>query len=162
LISWIVAPLHAVTGVVMALVAVLHLVRFSRWAGDRTSRERLVLILHVGYAFVPFGFLLHALAAFGALPPSAGIHAWTTGAARCSPAAAGARSPRSACPSRRGELICQCRGRPYSRRLRAQPGLRRKRRGALMRSAALVPPQRCTTETPIEPVPSLPRLATMA
>src|SRR5438309_1121042 len=54
LVSWIVAPLHAVTGVVMALVAVLHLVRFSRWAGDRTSRERLVLVLHVGYAFVPF------------------------------------------------------------------------------------------------------------
>ena len=37
---------------------VLHIVRLARWAGDRTWRDRLVLILHVGYAFVPFGFLL--------------------------------------------------------------------------------------------------------
>lgn len=81
LISWIVAPLNTVTGVAMALVGALHLVRFSRWAGDRTAGERLLLILHVGYAFVPLGFLLHALAVFGALPPSAGIHAWMAGAA---------------------------------------------------------------------------------
>lgn len=80
LICWIVTPSSVVTGVAMALVGVLHLVRFSRWAGDRTSRERLLLILHVGYVFVPLGFLLHALAIFGALPPSAGIHAWMTGA----------------------------------------------------------------------------------
>jgi uncharacterized protein involved in response to NO len=81
LISWIVAPLNVITGAVMALVGVLHLVRLARWAGDRTSRERLLLILHVGYVFVPLGFLLHALAVFGALPPSAGIHAWMAGAA---------------------------------------------------------------------------------
>lgn len=81
LIAWIVAPLNIITGVVMAVVGVLHLVRLARWAGDRTTRERLLLILHVGYVFVPFGFLLHALAAFGTLPPSAGIHAWMAGAA---------------------------------------------------------------------------------
>lgn len=81
LISWIVAPLNVVTGIAMALVGVLHLVRLSRWAGDRTSRERLLLVLHVGYGFVPLGFLLHAAAGFGALPPSAGIHAWMAGAA---------------------------------------------------------------------------------
>lgn len=81
LIGWIVAPLSTVTGVVMALVGALHLVRFARWAGDRTTGERLLLILHVGYAFVPLGFLLNALAGFGVLPPSAGIHAWMTGAA---------------------------------------------------------------------------------
>lgn len=81
LISWIVAPLHAVTGVAMALVGALHLVRLARWAGDRTLRERLLLILHVGYVFVPLGFLLNASAGFGVLPPSAGVHAWMTGAA---------------------------------------------------------------------------------
>ncbi|MFK4722062.1 uncharacterized protein involved in response to NO [Bradyrhizobium niftali] len=81
LISWIVAPLNVITGAVMALVGVLHLVRLARWAGDRTSRERLLLILHVAYVFVPLGFLLHALAVFGALPPSAGIHGWMAGAA---------------------------------------------------------------------------------
>ncbi|WFU23789.1 NnrS family protein [Bradyrhizobium sp. CB1717] len=81
LIAWIAAPLNTVTGVVMAVVGVLHLVRLARWAGDRTTRERLLLILHVGYVFVPLGFILNALAAFGELPPSAGIHAWMAGAA---------------------------------------------------------------------------------
>jgi uncharacterized protein involved in response to NO len=65
----------------MALVGALHLVRLARWAGDRTRRERLLVILHVGYTFVPSGFLLNALAGFGVLPPSAGIHAWMTRAA---------------------------------------------------------------------------------
>ncbi|UWU78656.1 NnrS family protein [Bradyrhizobium huanghuaihaiense] len=81
LIAWIVAPLNTFTGVLMAVVGVLHLVRLARWAGDRTTRERLLLILHVGYVFVPLGFILNALAAFGELPPSAGIHAWMAGAA---------------------------------------------------------------------------------
>jgi uncharacterized protein involved in response to NO len=81
IIAWIVAPLSTLTGVAMALVGGLHLVRLARWAGDRTFRERLLLILHVGYVFVPLGLLLHALAVFGALPPSAGIHAWMAGAA---------------------------------------------------------------------------------
>jgi uncharacterized protein involved in response to NO len=55
-------------------------VRLARWAGERTVRDRLVLILHLGYAFVPLGFGLAGAAAFGAIPPSAGIHAWTGGA----------------------------------------------------------------------------------
>lgn len=81
LVSWIVAPLNVVTGILMALVGGLHLVRLARWAGDRTFRERLLVILHVGYFFVPFGFILHALAVLDVLPPSAGIHAWMAGAA---------------------------------------------------------------------------------
>jgi uncharacterized protein involved in response to NO len=81
LVCWVASPLAAITGAVLALVGVLHLVRLSRWAGDRTTRERLLLILHVGYVFVPLGFLLHALAAFDWLPPSAGTHAWMAGAA---------------------------------------------------------------------------------
>jgi len=81
LTAWIVAPLNIITGVAMALVGGLHLVRLARWAGDRTTRERLLLILHVGYVFVPLGFLLQAAAVFGSLPPSAGVHAWMAGAA---------------------------------------------------------------------------------
>lgn len=81
LLAWVASPLSLFTGIAMALAGLLHLVRLARWAGDRTSRERLLLILHIGYAFVPAGFLLHAASAFGVLPPSAGIHAWMTGAA---------------------------------------------------------------------------------
>jgi uncharacterized protein involved in response to NO len=78
---WIIWPDAAATGDALALAGCLQLIRLSRWAGDRTWRERLVLILHVGYAFVPIGFLLSAASAFGLVPASAGIHAWMAGAA---------------------------------------------------------------------------------
>jgi uncharacterized protein involved in response to NO len=81
LLAWIIAPDRRVAGVALALAGLLHLVRLSRWAGERTLRERLLLVLHVGYFFVPFGFLLNAAAAFGVMLPSAGIHAWMVGAA---------------------------------------------------------------------------------
>jgi uncharacterized protein involved in response to NO len=54
--------------------------RLARWAGDRTTSNRLVLVLHIAYAFIPVGFALASLAAFGVITPSAGIHAWMTGA----------------------------------------------------------------------------------
>lgn len=81
LAGWIVAPDSRIAGVALAFAGLLHLVRLSRWAGDRTLRERLLTILHVGYFFVPLGFLLNATGAFGLIPPSAGIHAWMAGAA---------------------------------------------------------------------------------
>jgi len=81
LLSWVASPAGLLTGVALAMAGLLHLFRLARWAGDRTGRERLLLILHVGYAFVPLGFLLNAASAFGVLPPSGGIHAWMVGAA---------------------------------------------------------------------------------
>src|SRR6516162_3119063 len=53
--AWIVAPDHQVTGALLGLAGALQLVRLLRWAGERTVRERLLLVLHVGYAFVPLG-----------------------------------------------------------------------------------------------------------
>jgi NnrS protein len=78
---WVVSPAGRLTGAGLAIAGLLHLVRLGRWAGDRTWRERLVLILHVGYAFVPLGFLLNAASAFELVPVGAGIHAWMVGAA---------------------------------------------------------------------------------
>ena len=55
--------------------------RLARWAGDRTLADRLVLVLHLGYFFIPLGFLLIGASIWiPAVPPSAGIHAWTAGA----------------------------------------------------------------------------------
>jgi uncharacterized protein involved in response to NO len=81
LVLWVVWPDGSGTGAALALAGCLHLVRLGRWAGDRTWGERLVLILHVGYAFVPIGFLLNAASAFELVPAGAGIHAWMAGAA---------------------------------------------------------------------------------
>jgi len=81
LLLWIVQPDGIATGVAFALVGVLHTGRLGRWAGDRAARERLLLILHIGYAFVPLGFLLGAASVFGQVPAAAGIHAWMAGAA---------------------------------------------------------------------------------
>jgi uncharacterized protein involved in response to NO len=81
LVAWIIAPLHLVTGLLLAAAGLAHLMRLVRWAGDRTLADRLVLVLHAGYAFVPVGFLLLAAAVFRpSVAPSAGIHAWTAGA----------------------------------------------------------------------------------
>jgi uncharacterized protein involved in response to NO len=81
LVFWILWPAGTGTGDALAVAGVMHLVRLGRWAGDRTGRERLLLILHVGYAFVPLGFLLNACSAFGIVPTGAGVHAWMAGAA---------------------------------------------------------------------------------
>jgi uncharacterized protein involved in response to NO len=81
LLCWAVSADSGFTGALLAFTGLLHLVRLARWAGDRTWRERLLLILHVGYAFVPLGFLLSAASAFGLVQAGAGVHAWMAGAA---------------------------------------------------------------------------------
>ena len=81
LAAWVFVQDGSLIGMVLGLAGLLNLVRLGRWAGDRTLADRLVLILHVGYFFVPLGFLLAAATAFGLLPGSAGIHAWMAGAA---------------------------------------------------------------------------------
>src|SRR5208282_5516630 len=82
LVLWVALPQLAVSGAVLMMAGVLQAARLSRWAGDRTLADRLVLVLHVGYAFVPIGFVLVGAAIFwpAEWPASAGLHAWTTGA----------------------------------------------------------------------------------
>jgi uncharacterized protein involved in response to NO len=80
LVLWVAVPEGTPTGALMIAAAAFNLVRLGRWAGDRTVSDRLVLVLHVGYLFVPVGFLLNGLTAFDVVASSAGIHAWTIGA----------------------------------------------------------------------------------
>jgi uncharacterized protein involved in response to NO len=80
MIAWVVAPSGRFVAAALGVAGLLHVVRLARWAGYRTVSDRLVLILHVAYAFVPAGFLLAALSAVDLVAPSAGIHAWTGGA----------------------------------------------------------------------------------
>ncbi len=77
---WVARPVDRMTGSLLLACGVIHLVRLVRWSGYRTFADRLVLILHVAYAFIPVGFLLTALSAFNVVAAGAGIHAWTGGA----------------------------------------------------------------------------------
>lgn len=81
LVLWVVLPISRISGAALLLAGVLHLIRLARWAGDRTVKEKLLLVLHVGYFFVPLGFLLTSAAAFELIPASAGMHAWMVGGA---------------------------------------------------------------------------------
>lgn len=78
---WTAQPSGRLIAAALAATGALNIARLARWAGDRTWRDRLVLILHVGYAFVALGFLLASAAALNIIAPQAGIHAWTVGAA---------------------------------------------------------------------------------
>jgi uncharacterized protein involved in response to NO len=82
LVCWIAEPQSIVAGALLMLAGLLQIARQLRWAGDRTFADRLVLVLHVAYAFVPIGFLLLGAAIIwpSVWPVSAGVHAWTAGA----------------------------------------------------------------------------------
>lgn len=82
LLSWIAAPGWRGTAALLIFAAVVQSVRLGRWAGERTWREPIVLILHVGYAFVPLGALALGAAILwpAIIAPTAALHAWTTGA----------------------------------------------------------------------------------
>ncbi len=80
LVIWVALPLNPWTGGMLLVSGAVHLVRLARWAGERTLREPLLAILHLGYAFVPLGFILLGLAAVTDGTPTAGIHAWAGGA----------------------------------------------------------------------------------
>jgi uncharacterized protein involved in response to NO len=64
-----------------AIAAALNAVRLYRWRGYRSLADPLVLVLHVGYAWVPLGLGLLALAqGTDLLPESAAVHGLTAGA----------------------------------------------------------------------------------
>ena len=79
LAAWIVAPQGRLVGAALLIAGLAHAARLARWRGYRAWRNRLALVLHVAYAFVPIGFVLTALSAFRLIPISAGEHAWAIG-----------------------------------------------------------------------------------
>ena len=64
----------------LMISALLQTLRLARWRGFRTWRDPLVLILHVGYMWVPAGLALLGGSVAGFLPRSAAVHAITAGA----------------------------------------------------------------------------------
>jgi len=82
LLLWIVRPTDDATGVVFVMAAIVQTARLWRWSGVHTWREPLVFALHLGYAFIPLGFLLGATSILvpGSVAGTAALHAWTVGA----------------------------------------------------------------------------------
>lgn len=81
-LAWIVAPWAVVTAALCLLAGAANLWRLSRWAGERTLAEPLLWVLHLGFLFVPLGFVALGAAALwpGAVPQIAGMHLWFAGA----------------------------------------------------------------------------------
>ncbi len=79
---WTLAPATLATGFLLMIAAAFNAVRLARWAGYRALRDPLVMILHLGYAFVPVGLLLVGwqIVDPARLSPAAGIHALGAGA----------------------------------------------------------------------------------
>ena len=82
MLTWVVAPETLATAGLVAIAAIAHALRLSRWRGLATWREPLLLVLHVGYGWIPlaFGSMAAGIIWPDHVPPSAGIHALTVGA----------------------------------------------------------------------------------
>jgi len=81
LLAWIAAPEAPPTPWLALAAGVALAVRLSRWCGLRTASEPLLLVLHVGYAWLPLGLILLAAARLTPLlSGSAALHALTAGA----------------------------------------------------------------------------------
>lgn len=82
LLSWVASPGSSLAVVLTAAAAILCAVRLFRWQGRRTTADPLVFILHLGWAWVPIGLGLLAIAqaAPAVLPEIAALHALTAGA----------------------------------------------------------------------------------
>lgn len=80
MLFWLAGPPGLVSGLVVMAAGALQLVRWARWRGWRTFADPLVLILHVGYFWIPVGLVLLGLSLAGYVPRSAAIHSLTAGA----------------------------------------------------------------------------------
>jgi uncharacterized protein involved in response to NO len=81
MIGWAAFPDWQPVGYLLVLVGLLHLARLARWRAAATSAEPLLLILHVGYAWLALGVTLLGITLLTpAVPLAAGVHTLTAGA----------------------------------------------------------------------------------
>jgi uncharacterized protein involved in response to NO len=79
LLVWVGWPEGVTTAGLAGLAALLQLARLTRWRGWATAGERLLLVLHIAYLFLPAGLFGIAAAALGWLAPASSLHILTVG-----------------------------------------------------------------------------------
>lgn len=82
LFCWVIWPYAIVSGALALVGGLANLWRLSRWAWQRTLGEPMLWVLHLGFLFVPVGFLLVGGAVLwpGVFPAMGALHAWLAGA----------------------------------------------------------------------------------
>jgi len=80
LASWVADAPSGFTAGAFALAAAAHLLRQWSWQTGVTRNRPILWILHAAYVWLPLGFALLALAQFGWVNVSAGVHALAVGA----------------------------------------------------------------------------------
>ncbi len=81
-LAWNVAPDFTISGALLMLAGGLLGVRLARWRSMSTWREPIVLILHLGYAWLAVALLMLGASILwpALIPQSAALHALTAGA----------------------------------------------------------------------------------
>lgn len=82
LLAWIAAPFAQLSGMLLGVAGVGHVVRLARWGGWRTLAEPIVTILHIAYLWLAIALLLLAatILAPGLFAGASALHALTAGA----------------------------------------------------------------------------------
>lgn len=73
---------ETILATILGFVALVHFRRLARWLPLSVLKEPLLLILHIGYLWVPLGFVFAACALYTQdyFVYAAAVHAWTVGA----------------------------------------------------------------------------------
>jgi len=80
---WAVLPAHPATAAAGMTAAALHCIRLHRWRGWTVARDRILVILHIAYIFIPLGLLAISLSASGYLEERSVLHLLSVGAIAC-------------------------------------------------------------------------------
>lgn len=81
LLTFVIGWEHEIAGMLFFLAAVAGVARLARWQGRATTAEPLIVMMHIGYLWLPVGYLLMGMSLTGfSLPMASAVHALTTGA----------------------------------------------------------------------------------
>lgn len=80
LCTWVFVPDNLASGALLIIAGLAQVLRLSRWCGLQTVRASVVVVLHIGYAWIGLGLIiLGASVLWAGVGSSAALHALTIG-----------------------------------------------------------------------------------